>query len=99
MTAENPNTTEAADALGVDKDFRDTLAAKKAKLLAPKIGRWGQLQEWMVDRDDPHDTHRHLSHLVAVYPGRQITYRGTPELAQAARKERAKSKEVPCAKR
>ena len=79
------NTIEAADVLGVDKDFRDTLAAKKAKLLGPKVGRWGQLQEWMVDRDDPKDTHRHLSHLVAVHPGRQITVRGTPELAQAAR--------------
>jgi alpha-L-fucosidase 2 len=80
------NTIEAADALGVDKEFREMLAAKRAKLLGPKIGRWGQLQEWMVDRDDPHDTHRHLSHLVAVHPGRQITIRGTPELAQAARK-------------
>ena len=79
------NTIEAADALQTDKEFRDLLAAKRAKLLGPKIGRWGQLQEWMVDRDDPHDTHRHLSHLVAVYPGRQITTRGTPKLAEAAR--------------
>ncbi len=79
------NTIDAADALGIDKEFRDTLAAKRAKLLVPKIGRWGQLQEWMVDRDDPHDTHRHLSHLVAVHPGRQITVRGTPALAEAAR--------------
>ena len=79
------NTIEAADALGIDKDFRDVLVAKREKLLGPKIGRWGQLQEWMVDRDDPHDTHRHLSHLVAVYPGRQITPRTTPKLAEAAR--------------
>jgi alpha-L-fucosidase 2 len=79
------NTIEAADALGVDREFRDTLAAKRDKLLAPKIGRWGQLQEWMVDRDDPKDTHRHLSHLVALYPGRQITLRQTPQLADAAR--------------
>ncbi len=79
------NTIEAADALGIDRDFRDTLAAKRAKLLGPKIGRWGQLQEWMVDRDDPKDTHRHLSHLVAVHPGRQITPRTTPKLAEAAR--------------
>jgi len=39
----------------------------------------------MVDRDDPKDTHRHLSHLVAVYPGRQITPSTTPALAEAAR--------------
>lgn len=79
------NTVEAADALGIDREFRDTLAAKRDRLLAPKIGKWGQLQEWMVDRDDPKDTHRHLSHLVAVHPGRQITAHGSPQLAEAAR--------------
>jgi len=78
------NTIEAADALGADKEFRNLLAAKLAKLQPPKIGKWGQLQEWMVDRDDPKDNHRHLSHLVAVHPGRQITPRGTPDLAKAA---------------
>jgi alpha-L-fucosidase 2 len=79
------NTAEAADALGVDKEFRDTLVAKRDKLLGPKIGKWGQLQEWMVDRDDPKDTHRHLSHLVALHPGRQISPLTTPTLAEAAR--------------
>ena len=79
------NTIEAADVLGTDKEFRDMLAARREKLLGPKIGRWGQLQEWMVDRDDPRDTHRHLSHLVAVHPGRQISPRTTPRLAEAAR--------------
>jgi alpha-L-fucosidase 2 len=79
------NTVEAADALGVDREFRDTLAGKRDQLLGPKIGRWGQLQEWMVDRDDPKDTHRHLSHLVALFPGRQITLHTTPQLAAAAR--------------
>ncbi len=78
------NTVEAADALGVDRQFRDTIVAIRDRLLGPKIGRWGQLQEWMVDRDDPKDTHRHLSHLVAVHPSRQITPRMTPELAKAA---------------
>jgi alpha-L-fucosidase 2 len=79
------NTVEAADALGVDRAFRDDLAAKRDRLLGPQIGKWGQLQEWMVDRDDPKDTHRHLSHLVAVHPGRQITPHATPALAEAAR--------------
>ncbi len=79
------NTVDAADALGVDRAFRDEVAGKRDRLLGPKIGKWGQLQEWMVDRDDPKDTHRHLSHLVAVHPGRQITPRKTQELAEAAR--------------
>jgi alpha-L-fucosidase 2 len=42
------------------------------------------LQEWQVDRDNPNDTHRHTSHLFAVYPGRQISPMLTPELAKAA---------------
>jgi alpha-L-fucosidase 2 len=79
------NTVEAADALGIDREFRDLLAGKRDRLLSPKIGKWGQLQEWMVDRDDPKDTHRHLSHLVALHPGRQIAPRTTPQLAEAAR--------------
>jgi len=78
------STIEAADALGVDSEFRAQLADKCAHLLAPKIGKWGQLQEWMVDRDDPKDSHRHQSHLVALHPGRQISPLTTPELAKAA---------------
>jgi len=53
--------------------------------LRPKIGRWGQLQEWTTDQDDPRDTHRHTSHMIALHPGSQISPRTTPELARAAR--------------
>jgi len=79
------NTIEASQALGVDKAFRERIASLKARLLGPKIGRWGQLQEWMVDRDDPKDKHRHLSHLIAVHPGRQISPLTTPKFAEAAK--------------
>jgi alpha-L-fucosidase 2 len=41
--------------------------------------------EWMEDRDDPEDRHRHTSHLIGVYPGTRIDLRETPELAEAAR--------------
>ena len=42
--------------------------------IAPnQIGRYGQLQEWLEDKDDPKNTHRHVSHLWAVYPGAEIT--------------------------
>ena len=78
------STIEAADALGMDAEFRAQLADKRAHLLPPKIGKWGQLQEWMVDRDNPNDHHRHQSHLVALHPGRQISPLTTPELARAA---------------
>ncbi len=79
------NTIEAADILGDDREFRDHIASLRDKLLKPKVGRWGQLQEWEADKDDPKDNHRHVSHLFALHPGSQITRVGTPELAEAAR--------------
>lgn len=79
------NYIAAADVLGVDRDYRSKVAAMRAKLLAPRMGKWGQLQEWETDRDDPKDQHRHVSHLFALHPGRQITATGTPELFRAAR--------------
>lgn len=78
------NTAAAAEALGTDQAFRASVAAARDRLVTPKIGQWGQLQEWMIDRDDPKDQHRHTSHLFAVYPGHQISLARTPDLAKAA---------------
>ena len=79
------NYIEAAGVLGIDKDYRDRIADMREHLLKPKIGKWGQLQEWETDRDDPKDHHRHVSHLFALYPGRQISLVKTPALAEAAK--------------
>ncbi|MBT4400606.1 MAG: glycoside hydrolase family 95 protein [Bacteroidetes bacterium] len=79
------NTIEAADELGDDKEFRNHIAKMRDDLLKPAIGRWGQLKEWEPDKDDPQDKHRHVSHLFALYPGRQISMALTPDLAEAAR--------------
>ncbi|WP_435748304.1 glycosyl hydrolase family 95 catalytic domain-containing protein [Microbacterium sp. PMB16] len=77
------NYLECAKALGVDAAYQTTVADLQKRLAPNKVGRWGQLQEWQADRDDPADIHRHTSHLFAVYPGRQITPE-TPALAAAA---------------
>ncbi|WP_327258408.1 glycosyl hydrolase family 95 catalytic domain-containing protein [Streptomyces sp. NBC_01240] len=66
-----------------DPAYRAKVADMQARLAPNKIGKWGQLQEWQTDRDDPSDIHRHTSHLFAVYPGRQITPK-TPDFAAAA---------------
>ena len=79
------NYLEAAATLDVDRDFRTKVGEMRSKLLAPRVGKWGQLQEWMVDRDDPKDHHRHTSHMIAVHPGRQISPATNPELANAAK--------------
>jgi len=57
-----------------------------AKLPQPKIGRYGQLQEWYEDYEEEEPGHRHISHLFALHPGSQITPGDTPELAAAARR-------------
>jgi alpha-L-fucosidase 2 len=49
-----------------------------------RIGSWGQLQEWKSDLDDPADTHRHVSHLYALHPGRQLSPLADRALAEAA---------------
>ncbi len=79
------NTIEASEALNVDAAYRVKLIEMRDKLVGPKIGKWGQLQEWMNDKDDPNDHHRHTSHLFGVFPGRQISVGKTPELAKAAK--------------
>ncbi len=78
------NTLQAADALGEKSAFVTELRSARDRLAGPQIGKWGQLMEWQVDRDDPQDGHRHTSHLFAVYPGTQISREKTPDLAKAA---------------
>ncbi|WYH44007.1 glycoside hydrolase family 95 protein [Teredinibacter turnerae] len=50
-----------------------------------RIGKWGQLQEWQQDLDDPTSQHRHISHLYALYPGNQISIADTPQYFKAAK--------------
>lgn len=79
------NTIKAASVLGVDEEYRKELQEKLKALLGPRIGRWGQLQEWMEDIDNPEDDHRHINHLIGLYPGSRINTENDPELAEAAR--------------
>ncbi|MCX6238433.1 MAG: glycoside hydrolase N-terminal domain-containing protein [Bacteroidia bacterium] len=80
------NYIEASKILSLDADYRTKVTELREKLLKPQIGKWGQLMEWSIDRDDSTDTHRHISHLFALYPGRQISLTATPELAAASKK-------------
>lgn len=67
-----------------DPGFAAECADAARRLTGDRIGRWGQLQEWSVDRDVKGDEHRHASHLFAVYPGTTISRGEKPELAKAA---------------
>jgi len=81
------NCREAASILNLEKDATiKAIDAAEPRLLPFQIGKHGQLQEWSWDWDRPEDHHRHVSHLVSVYPGRLMTQEETPELVKAARK-------------
>jgi alpha-L-fucosidase 2 len=80
------NCMKAAQILNVDSEFQKKLEQTMKRLPPLKIGKYGQLQEWMQDYEEAEPGHRHMSHLFALHPGRQISLRGTPELAQAVRK-------------
>ena len=75
----------ASATLGIDTAFRARLEAMLKRLPPISVGRHGQIMEWSEDYDEPEPGHRHISHLFALHPGRQITRGGTPELARAAR--------------
>lgn len=74
----------AAKVLGVDNDSLSTINYALSKLPPMQIGKYGQLQEWLIDADDPKDDHRHISHLYGLYPSNQISPYSHPELFTAA---------------
>jgi alpha-L-fucosidase 2 len=78
---------EASKILDTDPDFRAKLEQTRSRLVPLQIGKQGQLQEWLEDWDQASGDlqHRHISHLYALYPSAQITPRGTPEFADAAK--------------
>jgi alpha-L-fucosidase 2 len=76
---------EAAGVLGVDADLRTRLAAARARLAPMRIGKNGDLQEWLEDWGQREPSHRHISNLYGLFPGNQISVRRTPALAAASR--------------
>ena len=80
------DTLAAARVLNVDAGFQATLRGTLAKLdPGTHVGPWGELREWKHTEDLRGNTHRHLSHLIAVHPGHQISPLTEPKLAEAAR--------------
>jgi alpha-L-fucosidase 2 len=76
---------EASTTLGIDEPFRAKAQAALQHLPPLQIGKHGQVQEWLEDFDEAEPGHRHMSHLMSLYPEHQISPSTTPELAAAAR--------------
>ena len=76
---------QSAKILGIDDDFSQRLQRDIKKLPPLRLLDNGELAEWYLDvvRDDP--SHRHASHLLALYPFGQISPFKTPGLAEGCR--------------
>jgi len=79
------NCIAACEVLDTDSEFKEEAQSIRDKISPPTVGSWGQLQEWKEDVDDPESKHRHVSHLYAFHPGKQISMEKTPDLAEAAK--------------
>jgi alpha-L-fucosidase 2 len=75
----------ASEILGVDRDFRGRILEARSRLAPLRIGRKGNLQEWLEDWGETEKSHRHISGLWGLFPGDQISPRRTPELAEGCR--------------
>jgi len=79
------NVIRASEILSKNQAFATQIKEAKSKLAPMQIGRYGQLQEWLEDWDDPEDNHRHVSHLYGLFPSNQISPFRNPELFDAAK--------------
>jgi len=77
-------TLQTAEILGEDASYIKHLTSAISKLPPMQIGRHGQLQEWLIDGDDPKDDHRHISQLYGLYPSNQVSPYSHPDLFTAA---------------
>jgi alpha-L-fucosidase 2 len=78
-------TIKAAEILNTDKELVSKINGALKRLPPMQIGKWGQLQEWMYDWDNPGDNHRHVSHLYGLFPSNQISPYQSPELFSAVK--------------
>jgi alpha-L-fucosidase 2 len=77
---------QASGILDADAEFRAELETALTKFPPIRAGADGTVREWFDDYEDAHPNHRHLTHLLSLYPFAQITPGKTPELAEAAAK-------------
>ena len=80
------NCISAINILNYDKEFKSTLIKAIERIPQYKINKFGGVQEWFKDFDEYEPGHRHMSHLFALYPGKEITEGKNSSLFQASKK-------------
>ena len=80
------NCIAAINVLKVDNEFKEELQKALGRLPKYKVNKFGAVQEWYKDFDEYEPGHRHMSHLFALYPGREISEKNNFELLEASKK-------------
>ncbi|MFC1497599.1 glycoside hydrolase N-terminal domain-containing protein [Verrucomicrobiota bacterium] len=83
------NVIKSSEILSIDKDYREEVRAALAimprdTVTSDKYGKPGRLAEWYLN-DRAYEGHRHISHMWSLFPGIEVNWEDTPELAAAAR--------------
>ncbi|NSW93329.1 MAG: glycoside hydrolase family 95 protein, partial [Bacteroidales bacterium] len=76
---------KAAGILKKDENLVKLVIEAQRRLPPVRISSNGTIQEWISDFEEPEPGHRHISHLLGLYPLAQITP-DNPDLYDAARK-------------
>ncbi|WP_185215888.1 glycosyl hydrolase family 95 catalytic domain-containing protein [Sphingobacterium mizutaii] len=79
------NFEEAATLLKEDKELLARIKEVRKQLPPIRVGKNGGIQEWIHDYDEVEPGHRHMSHLLGLYPGNSINP-NDPKLFEAAKK-------------
>jgi alpha-L-fucosidase 2 len=82
----NENLQQATKVLKLYPEFAGEFDRAAKRIPTLQIGKRGQLQEWIEDYEEAEPHHRHVSHLWSLYPGNDISFKETPDLAAAAKK-------------
>jgi alpha-L-fucosidase 2 len=68
------NTINASKIIAENTTYRNILETTLNQLdPGLRIGNYGQLCEWKYQNDIQNESHRHISHLIGLYPGNQIS--------------------------
>ncbi len=79
------NCQKAARILGTDSEWAAGLEGVLKRLPPDRVASNGTIMEWIQEYEEAEPGHRHMSHLLGLHPGTQITPE-TPELFTAARR-------------
>ena len=80
---------ESAEILNIDRSLVKKVENAKKRLPPYQISKFGTLQEWIKDYKEEQPGHRHISHLLGVYPFGNLT-KNNPVMFEAAKKSVAR---------